>query len=286
MIRFRSSVILMAVAIAAMVFGEYVLFGVIVLISLIGLMELYRVVGVNRSKAGAVGYGIAVLYFIYQAFTYFIMPEINLGDFMRHKVLFNIWNNADLIIMALLIIILLAVYVLTFPKYNSEQITMVFFGFFYVVMALMYIFKTRQISGGEYAVWLIFIGSWGSDTMAYVVGRKLGKTKIAPKLSPKKSLEGLIGGIVGAALIGIIFAVIFRTQLLESFSNPILIFGLTGAIGSVVSQIGDMAASAIKRNKGIKDYGTLIPGHGGILDRFDSVIFIAPIVYFMLTVFA
>ncbi len=286
MIRFRSSVILMAVAIAAMVFGEYVLFGVIVLISLIGLMELYRVVGVNRSKAGAVGYGIAVLYFIYQAFTYFIMPEINLGDFMRHKVLFNIWNNADLIIIALLIIILLAVYVLTFPKYNSEQITMVFFGFFYVVMALMYIFKTRQISGGEYAVWLIFIGSWGSDTMAYVVGRKLGKTKIAPKLSPKKSLEGLIGGIVGAALIGIIFAVIFRTQLLESFSNPILIFGLTGAIGSVVSQIGDMAASAIKRNKGIKDYGTLIPGHGGILDRFDSVIFIAPIVYFMLTVFA
>lgn len=286
MIRFRSSMILMAVAIAAMVFGEYVLFGVIVLISLIGLMELYRVVGVNRSKAGAVGYGIAVLYFIYQAFTYFIMPEINLGDFMRHKVLFNIWNNADLIIIALLIIILLAVYVLTFPKYNSEQITMVFFGFFYVVMALMYIFKTRQISGGEYAVWLIFIGSWGSDTMAYVVGRKLGKTKIAPKLSPKKSLEGLIGGIVGAALIGIIFAVIFRTQLLESFSNPILIFGLTGAIGSVVSQIGDMAASAIKRNKGIKDYGTLIPGHGGILDRFDSVIFIAPIVYFMLTVFA
>lgn len=286
MIRFRSSVILMAVAIAAMVFGEYVLFGVIVLISLIGLMELYRVVGVNRSKAGAVGYGIAVLYFIYQAFTYFIMSEINLGDFMRHKVLFNIWNNADLIIIALLIIILLAVYVLTFPKYNSEQITMVFFGFFYVVIALMYIFKTRQISGGEYAVWLIFIGSWGSDTMAYVVGRKLGKTKIAPKLSPKKSLEGLIGGIVGAALIGIIFAVIFRTQLLESFSNPILIFGLTGAIGSVVSQIGDMAASAIKRNKGIKDYGTLIPGHGGILDRFDSVIFIAPIVYFMLTVFA
>ena len=286
MIRFRSSMILMAVAIATMVFGEYVLFGVIVLISLIGLMELYRVVGVNRSKAGAVGYGIAVLYFIYQAFTYFIMPEINLGDFMRHKVLFNIWNNADLIIIALLIIILLAVYVLTFPKYNSEQITMVFFGFFYVVMALMYIFKTRQISGGEYAVWLIFIGSWGSDTMAYVVGRKLGKTKIAPKLSPKKSLEGLIGGIVGAALIGIIFAVIFRTQILESFSNPILIFGLTGAIGSVVSQIGDMAASAIKRNKGIKDYGTLIPGHGGILDRFDSVIFIAPIVYFMLTVFA
>lgn len=287
MIRFRSSIILMAVAITAMVLGSYTLFGVIVLITMIGLMELYRVVGVNKSGAGAVGYIIAVLYFIHQFFTYFIVRGINIGDFAQnHNLLFKIWNNGFPIIIALLIILVLAVYVLTFPKYNSEQITMVVFGFFYVVMPLMYIFQTRQLSGGEYAVWLIFIGSWGSDTMAYVVGRKLGKTKIAPKLSPKKSLEGLIGGIVGAALIGVIFAIIFKSQLEESFSNPILLFGLTGAIGSVVSQIGDMAASAIKRNKGIKDYGTLIPGHGGILDRFDSVIFIAPIVYFMITVFA
>ena len=287
MIRFRSSIILMAVAITAMVLGSYTLFGVIVLITMIGLMELYRVVGVNKSKAGAVGYIIAVLYFIHQFFTNFYMHSINIGEFIQnHNLLFKIWNNAFAIIIALLIILILAVYVLTFPKYNSEQITMVVFGFFYVVMPLMYIFQTRQLSGGEYAVWLIFIGSWGSDTMAYVVGRKIGKTKIAPKLSPKKSLEGLIGGIVGAALIGVIFAIIFKSQLEESFSNPILLFGLTGAIGSVVSQIGDMAASAIKRNKGIKDYGTLIPGHGGILDRFDSVIFIAPIVYLMITVFA
>lgn len=287
MIRFRSSVILMAVAITAMVLGSYTLFGVIVLITMIGLMELYRVVGVNKSKAGAVGYIIAFLYFLRIFFQYFIIPDLNVIDLMsENKICFNLWINSFAIIIALLIILALAVYVLTFPKYNSEQITMVVFGFFYVVMPLMYIFQTRQLSGGEYAVWLIFIGSWGSDTMAYVVGRKIGKTKIAPKLSPKKSLEGLIGGIVGAALIGVIFAIIFKSQLEESFSNPILLFGLTGAIGSVVSQIGDMAASAIKRNKGIKDYGTLIPGHGGILDRFDSVIFIAPIVYFMLTVFA
>ncbi len=287
MIRFRSSVILMAVAITAMVLGSYTLFGVIVLITMIGLMELYRVVGVNKSKAGAVGYIIAFLYFLRIFFQYFIIPDLNIIDLMsENKICFNLWINSFAIIIALLIILALAVYVLTFPKYNSEQITMVVFGFFYVVMPLIYIFQTRQLSGGEYAVWLIFIGSWGSDTMAYVVGRKIGKTKIAPKLSPKKSLEGLIGGIVGAALIGVIFAIIFKSQLEESFSNPILLFGLTGAIGSVVSQIGDMAASAIKRNKGIKDYGTLIPGHGGILDRFDSVIFIAPIVYFMLTVFA
>ena len=287
MIRFRSSVILMAVAITAMVLGSYTLFGVIALITLIGLMELYRVVGVNKMSAGFVGYSIAVLYFIYVFIKEFIITEINFIDFsLNHSVLFKIYTMSFLIIIALLLIILLAVYVLTFPKYNSEQITMVFFGFFYVVMPLMYIFLTRQMEGGAYTVWLIFIGSWGSDTMAYVVGRKLGKTKIAPKLSPKKSLEGLIGGIVGAALIGIIYALIFKSKLDEYFSNPILVFALTGAIGSVVSQIGDMAASAIKRNKGIKDYGTLIPGHGGILDRFDSVIFIAPIVYLLMNIFS
>lgn len=287
MIRFRSSVILMAVAITAMVLGSYTLFGVIALITLIGLMELYRVVGVNKMSAGFVGYSIAVLYFIYVFIKEFIITDINIIDFtLNHSVLFKIYSMSFLIIIALLLIILLAVYVLTFPKYNSEQITMVFFGFFYVVMPLMYIFLTRQMEGGAYTVWLIFIGSWGSDTMAYVVGRKLGKTKIAPKLSPKKSLEGLIGGIVGAALIGIIYALIFKSKLDEYFSNPILVFALTGAIGSVVSQIGDMAASAIKRNKGIKDYGTLIPGHGGILDRFDSVIFIAPIVYLLMNIFS
>ena len=274
MIRLRSSIILMAVSITAMVLGGYVLFGVIVLITMIGLMELYRVVGVNKSGLGAAGYIFALLYFLFLMIT----------DLLKYK---EPWIKSLKpvffpVFIAVFLVVVLAVYVLTFPKYNSEKITMVFFGFFYVAVTLSYIFKVREMECGAYSVWLIFIGSWGSDTMAYLVGRKLGKTKIAPKLSPKKSLEGLIGGIVGAALIGVIFALIFKSQLEGTFKNPILIFGLVGAIGSVVSQIGDMAASAIKRNKGIKDYGTLIPGHGGILDRFDSVIFIAPIVYYML----
>ncbi len=281
MIRFRSSVILMAVAIASMVLGGYVLFGVIFLISMIGLMELYRVVGVNKSKAGAIGYIFAGIYFVCILIWDYLNINWNSLPFGR-RIIFNFFVNYFPVVIALFLVALLAVYVLTFPKFNSEQITMVFFGFFYVAVTLSYILKVREMDCGAYTVWLIFIGSWGSDTMAYLVGRKLGKTKIAPKLSPKKSLEGLIGGIVGAALIGVIYAIIFKSKLEGTISNPILIFGLTGAVGSVVSQIGDMAASAIKRNKNIKDYGTLIPGHGGILDRFDSVIFIAPIVYYML----
>lgn len=265
-IRFRSSMILMAIAIAAMVFGGWVLFGVLVLISMIGLMELFRVVGVNKSLAGAAGYAGGLVWYLYVA-----LRQLNMAGEMNLQ-----------IIVAGFTVVLLAIYVLTFPKFNSEQISMVFFGLFYVAVTLSYIYMVRMEECGAYTVWLIFIGSWGSDTMAYVVGRKLGKTKIAPKLSPKKSLEGLLGGIFGAAAIGVIYALIFREQLSTEFSNPMLVFAIVGAVGSIVSQIGDMAASAIKRNKNIKDYGTLIPGHGGILDRFDSVIFIAPIVYYLL----
>ena len=102
---------------------------------------------------------------------------------------------------------------------------------------------------------------------------------MAPKLSPKKSIEGAIGGIVGAAIIGGIFGMVCASQLKE-FSYPELQCAIICAIGAVISQIGDLAASAIKRNHNIKDYGKLIPGHGGVLDRFDSIIFTAPIIYY------
>ena len=114
--------------------------------------------------------------------------------------------------------------------------------------------------------------------MAYVAGRLFGKHKMAPLLSPKKTVEGAIGGVIGAALIGAIYAAIIG-RWLHSGGNHVLIYAAICAVGALVSMVGDLAASAIKRNKEIKDYGKLIPGHGGILDRFDSVIITAPIIY-------
>lgn len=277
-IRFRSSTILMIITIGSMLLGGYVLFGVLTVVSLIGLMELYRVVGVNKKGAGIVGYIFGALLFASLLSFSFGTGEGAFVFGLENPVLFPVMVGAFLII-------LLAVYVLTFPKYNSEQITMVFFGFFYVALTMSYIYRVRTGDCGAYAVWLIFIGSWGSDTMAYLVGRTFGKHKIAPVLSPKKSLEGCIGGVVGAALIGFVYSMIFKDNLMESFSSPVLLFTVVSAVSGIVSMIGDMAASAIKRNKNIKDYGRLIPGHGGILDRFDSVIFIAPIIYYLLIIF-
>ena len=132
-------------------------------------------------------------------------------------------------------------------------------------------------------VWLIFLSSWGCDTCAYCVGVLFGKHKMAPVLSPKKSVEGGIGGIIGAALLGAVFAAAMSRFAGVSVS-PWLCAAICG-VGGAISQIGDLCASAIKRNHEIKDYGKLIPGHGGILDRFDSVIFTAPIIYYLTVYF-
>lgn len=257
--RFKSSIVLIIIAAAALIMGDNVLFAVITIISLIGLNELFKVYKTDKSIPGIVGYIAAAGYMalVYMEKDEYMFPAA-----------------------VAFMLVVMAVYVLTFPKFTAEQIMPVFFGVFYVVVMLSFIYRVRMLEAGEYTVWLAFIGSWGSDTCAYLVGRKLGKKKIAPELSPKKTLEGCIGGIAGAALLGFIFALVFGENI-KGFDNPAVAYAIIGAASSVISQIGDLAASAIKRNHDIKDYGKLIPGHGGILDRFDSIIFTAPIVYYL-----
>lgn len=257
--RLISGVILLAVTIFLVVQGGNFLFVASLIISLIGMMELYRIIKVNRKALGIVGYVAGVLYYL---LLYFNLQQYHLM----------------LAIFFLMALLLIAVF--RFPDYKTEQIALSYMGLFYVAMMISYIYQVRKLEDGALLVWLIFIGAWGSDTCAYCVGMLLGKHKLAPKLSPKKSIEGSIGGIVGAALLGFIYASIFKSQIIE-VDNPQIAFAIIGGASSIISQIGDLAASAIKRNYDIKDYGKLIPGHGGVLDRFDSILFTAPIVYYL-----
>ncbi|MFT4144719.1 MAG: phosphatidate cytidylyltransferase [Mobilitalea sp.] len=257
--RLISGIILLAIAIGVIVLGGDLLFATLLIISLIGTMELSRIVKVNKSMPGILAYLCTIAFYL---LLYFELEQFQLMLFIVYLML------------------LMAIYVFAFPKYSTEQIAVPFLGLFYVSIMLSYIYQVRILEDGALIVWLIFIGAWGSDTCAYCVGVLFGKHKIAPVLSPKKSLEGCIGGVVGAAAIGAIYALITKDYLTE-VSNPILAFAVIGAASSIISQIGDLAASAIKRNHEIKDYGKLIPGHGGILDRFDSIIFTAPIVYYL-----
>ncbi len=257
--RLLSSIILMLITLAVVILGGDILFAVLFIVSFIGMTELYKVVKVNKSLPGLLGYLAGCCYYL---LLYFQLEK----QMMLFFVLF--------------LMLLMGIYVFTFPKYSTEQIMTVFFGLFYVSIMMSYIYQVRNLEGGALLVWLIFIGAWGSDTCAYCVGMLLGKHKITPKLSPKKSLEGCIGGVLGAALIGFLYATILINHI-KGVAHPQLSFAMIGAASSVISQIGDLAASAIKRNHNVKDYGRLIPGHGGILDRFDSILFTAPIVYYL-----
>lgn len=172
------------------------------------------------------------------------------------------------------------VYVFAFPRYHADQVLASFFSFFYGPVLLSFIYQTRMAPQGIYTVWMIMISSWGCDTCAYAVGKLIGKKKIFPVLSPKKSLEGCIGGVVGAALIGWLYGFFFVEKAFLDRDIAWVIAAICG-IGAVMSMVGDLAASAIKRNHDIKDYGKLIPGHGGIMDRFDSTIVTAPMTYFL-----
>ena len=155
-----------------------------------------------------------------------------------------------------------------------------FFGMVYAGVMMSFIYQTRLLEEGQWLVWLIFICSWGCDTCAYCVGVLFGKHKMAPVLSPKKSIEGAVGGVVGAALLGALYAWAIG-NFDAGFAHAPWMYAVLCGVGALVSMVGDLAASAIKRQENIKDYGKLIPGHGGILDRFDSVIFTAPIIYFL-----
>lgn len=253
--RLISGIVLVIIALATIISGSWILFFTLLAVSLIGMRELYKVMKVSDEHVTVlelVGYLGAVLYYI--------AMKADFGNYGTMAIIISM-------------ILILFVYVFGYPKYHAEQVMAAFFGVVYVAVMLSFIYLTRSLPDGKFLVWLIFLCSWGCDTCAYCVGMLIGKHKMAPVLSPKKSIEGAVGGVTGAALLGVIYAAATQGKMAE--------YALICAVGALISMVGDLAASAIKRNQNIKDYGKLIPGHGGILDRFDSVIITAPVIYYL-----
>ena len=195
---------------------------------------------------------------------------------------FNLFTVLVLLIFIVGFIGILYVYIFTYPKFKFQQISNAVFGILYLGLTLSFIYYIRELPGGIFLVWMPFISAWFSDTCAYFVGVTLGKHKMTPRLSPKKTYEGAAGGILGATLGSVILGIVY-TIVHKAGAVSILSFACMGFVGSIASMCGDLAASAIKRNNDVKDFGKIIPGHGGIIDRFDSVIFTAPMVYFLMS---
>ncbi len=267
--RLLSGIVLVIIIALMNVIGGPFMDIILLLVSLQGLNEFLRAVKVSENKKinglEIVSYAGCLIYYV-------------IGFFTQENTMIKL-----IFVIVCVFVMLLAVYVFTFPKFDGDKIMKTFFGFFYVPVMLQFVFQTRELEGGVFYVWLIYISSWMCDTSAYCVGKLLGKHKLAPVLSPKKSVEGSVGGVIGATLVSVLFAW-FCNRYTSLGINATLIFAIIGFVGSLVSQVGDLTASAFKRNNDIKDYGKIIPGHGGILDRFDSVIFTAPMIYFLIVI--
>ncbi len=280
-VRLRSSIILIVLALVTMFAGGYVLLAAMVFLSLMAYRELAGAAGVSVGEKSGKKNGLEIVGIIGIIF-YYLLLSLS----METEVI-----PVETAILFTLICVFMGgmfVYVFGFPKFQASQVMAAFFGFFYGPVCLSFIYLTREFGRGAagdkaetglFIVWLILIASWGCDTCAYCVGMLLGKHKMSPVLSPKKSVEGAVGGVAGAAALGALYGFFVREMVADE--RIVLFFALICGVGSLISMVGDLAASAVKRNAGIKDYGNLIPGHGGVMDRFDSVIFTAPVIYFM-----
>ncbi|WFA09768.1 phosphatidate cytidylyltransferase [Tissierella sp. Yu-01] len=219
----------------------------IFLVSIIGLREFYNSMKyINLKPYELIGYLCSILLF----FSNYI-PIIQL----------------DFIITAIILILLILL--LLNKEIDLPSIGVTLIGILYIPFLLFHI---QYLENTKY-IWLIFIIAFGTDTFAYLAGNMFGRKKLCPKISPNKTVEGSIGGIIGSVIVVVIYSFIVAI-------NPIWKVIILTVCTSIVSQLGDLVASRIKRVTGIKDFGNLIPGHGGIIDRFDSIIFTAPVIYY------
>jgi len=245
--------------------GIWLQIGLAVVI-IIGLREFYRAFG-NIKAVHYLGFIAALLHII------FIGGE----GFTQNP-------HLPLLVVPIMLAVLSMVFIVIRHKtHNITDAAITVFGYFYIAITLSTIYLMRDLAG-VFPVWLVFISAWGCDTGAYFAGRFFGRHKLAPTLSPNKTIEGSVGGTVLATFLGAAYGFVLHNLGHLDFWY-ILVFALVAFVCSIAGQIGDLSASSIKRHTGIKDFGNVMPGHGGVLDRFDSIIFTAPlafIIYFAL----
>lgn len=203
-----------------------------------------------------------------------------LGILINSFIVFSKLNIELIFLMIILTTILSMATPIFTKKYNVISSAITVIGLIYIVCFFDFLVFIREKENGNKLIWLVFIIAWASDTFAYYFGRFFGKHKLCPEVSPKKTIEGSIGGIIGSIIGVSVWFIIFKPTNINLFSLIIL-----GIVGGSISQIGDLSASLIKRFVNIKDYGKIMPGHGGVLDRFDSILFIAPVVYYYIEFF-
>lgn len=263
--RVLSGVLLFPIFAIIMIFGnKYVIDIAVSIVAIMCLHEFYKAFRGKAKPVEWIGYIAAALIAIIHIIpSNLVLPIIGA-------------------IIPISILVLFVRVILSKMKLNIVDIAITFFGICYIVLFLMFAPIIREnIPNGKILIWFVFFSAWGTDIFAYAVGRRIGKHKFSD-ISPNKSVEGCIAGVIGALII--ILGYTFACNSVFGLNINYIYAGFIAILFSCISQIGDLAASSVKRYCNIKDYSNLIPGHGGMLDRIDSVIFVLPFAYFLLIV--
>ncbi len=258
--RIISGLILLPIVLLTIYMGGDILKFTLLFTSLIGLFEFYRATNGKNEAINYINSLVTIVYYVFFLNSNLPKEMLFLSYFM----------------------VLFCYEVLNYPKVNITNVANSIFGVIYIPILFSLIYLVREFEQGIYFIWLVLITSFATDTFAYFTGVFFGKHKLIPHLSPNKTIEGSIGGIVGTIVTCIAYTLLFNY--IFTTTHNVAYSAIIGFACSIFAQFGDLTASSIKRLTGVKDFGNLIPGHGGILDRFDSILFTAPIVYIIILI--
>lgn len=257
--RIVTAVIAAAIFIPFVIIGEWPFTLVVYLLATVGLFEILRMKDIQIFSIPGILTWIAL--------AVILLPNEYSGN------LESILNYSKIEVAFLVVLLLLIYTVVVKNRFTFDHASFALFGALYVGIGFYYFIETRA-AGIEYVIFALLI-VWVTDSGAYFIGRKIGKRKLWPDISPNKTIEGFVGGILSAVIFTCIFQAIYPIA-----SSYLILIGVT-IIASVVGQLGDLVESAIKRHYNVKDSGNILPGHGGILDRFDSLLFVLPLLHFL-----
>ena len=269
-----SSIVILAIALALVIFSKYIAYPIgLSLLAVISVFEVIRVIGAHKNLAITIpAYIMAAAfpilsYFVDKGNALYLLLSLAAAMFV-----YLFW--------------LLGVSIFSRGKITFPCVTEAFVAVLYVVVSVTSLSLIRYLERGigVFFVVLVFVIAWVCDTGAFAVGVLFGKHKLIPEISPKKTVAGAIGGIVFTHILSLLYG-LGLDLVLKDISVNYLVLGLCGLILPVVSQLGDLVASLIKREHGVKDYGNILPGHGGLMDRFDSVMSVSPILMIICLIF-
>lgn len=280
--RIISGIIAAAVLVALLLLPSWALAAAVLATSVIGLFEFYRAFKNKKINIDLTVSMIAAVVITGKAYGASLSSRIFPGLSDLFQKMFTS-GNMD-ILGYILVVWLFCRVIFDGSRFRLVDLAYTLAGIVYIPFFLAYAIMIRNLDRGFEYIWLILIGSVVTDIFAYFVGVTIGTTKIVPHISPKKTVEGSVGGALGCMLVMMLYGSLILNRAGMS-PIPVYHFAILGLLCGLVAQIGDWAASAIKRYTGIKDFGSLIPGHGGIMDRADSVLFVAPLVYIYLSLF-